>query len=266
MNHKLKKQRTRAMLVAVALGASAAAVAQSYPDKDFALWPSYGGDDLELTIDNKGTHFTLWSPQADEVRVLLYDAGANTAAYDSLAMERSDNGTWRATVAEDLKGKFYTFRVKHHGSWLKETPGVWAKAVGVNGYRAAIIDLKDTNPVGWSEDKGPRIEHITDAVIYEMHHRDFSVHPTSGIANKGKFLALTEPATHSPLGDKTGIEHLKELGSRMCISCRHTTTILWMRLICLPISIIGVMTLIIIMCLKGLTRPIRQIPRHVSTR
>lgn len=212
MNHKLKKQRTRAMLVAVALGASAAAVAQSYPDKDFALWPSYGGDDLELTIDNKGTHFTLWSPQADEVRVLLYDAGANTAAYDSLAMERSDNGTWRATVAEDLKGKFYTFRVKHHGSWLKETPGVWAKAVGVNGYRAAIIDLKDTNPVGWSEDKGPRIEHITDAVIYEMHHRDFSVHPTSGIANKGKFLALTEPATHSPLGDKTGIEHLKELG------------------------------------------------------
>jgi pullulanase len=165
-----------------------------------------------MMIDNKGTHFTLWSPQADEVKVLLYNAGANTAPYDSLSMQRGDNGTWRASVAEDLKGKFYTFRVKHHGAWLKETPGVWAKAVGVNGSRAAIIDFKDTNPVGWAEDKGPSIAHITDAVIYEMHHRDFSVHPTSGIANKGKFLALTEPETHSPFGDKTGIEHLKELG------------------------------------------------------
>jgi pullulanase len=200
------------MLVAVALGVSAVAAAQLYPDRDFANWPSYSGDDLEMMIDNKGTHFTLWSPQADEVKVLLYNTGANTAPYDSLSMQRGDNGTWRASVAEDLKGKFYTFRVKHHGAWLKETPGVWAKAVGVNGSRAAIIDFKDTNPVGWAEDKGPSIAHITDAVIYEMHHRDFSVHPTSGIANKGKFLALTEPETHSPFGDKTGIEHLKELG------------------------------------------------------
>jgi pullulanase len=212
MNHKLNKKSTRAMLVALALGASAAAVAQSYSDKDFALWPSYDGDDLELSIDNQGTHFTLWSPKADEVKVMLYDSGANTAAYDSLAMQRSDNGTWRATVAKDLKGKFYTFRIKYHGTWLKETPGVWAKAVGVNGHRAAIINLNETNPEGWAQDKGPRIDHITDAVIYEMHHRDFSVHPTSGIANKGKFLALTEPSTHSPFGDKTGIEHLKELG------------------------------------------------------
>lgn len=212
MNHKLNKKSTRAMLVALALGASAAAVAQSYSDKDFALWPSYDGDDLELSIDNQGTHFTLWSPKADEVKVMLYDSGANTAAYDSLAMQRSDNGTWRATVARDLKGKFYTFRIKYHGTWLKETPGVWAKAVGVNGHRAAIINLNETNPEGWAQDKGPRIDHITDAVIYEMHHRDFSVHPTSGIANKGKFLALTEPSTHSPFGDKTGIEHLKELG------------------------------------------------------
>jgi pullulanase len=212
MNHIFNRQRTRTMLVAVALGASAVAAAQLYPDRDFANWPSYSGDDLEMMIDNKGTHFTLWSPQADEVKVLLYNTGANTAPYDSLSMQRGDNGTWRASVAEDLKGKFYTFRVKHHGAWLKETPGVWAKAVGVNGSRAAIIDFKDTNPVGWAEDKGPSIAHITDAVIYEMHHRDFSVHPTSGIANKGKFLALTEPETHSPFGDKTGIEHLKELG------------------------------------------------------
>ena len=44
-----------------------------------------------------------------------------------------------------------------------------------------------------------------------MHHRDFSMHPSSGIVH-GKFLALTEPQTRSVLGDKTGIDHLKELG------------------------------------------------------
>ena len=127
-------------------------------------------------------------------------------------MKRGEKGTWRASVPEQLYGKFYTFQIKYDGKWLDETPGVWAKAVGINGKRAAIIDFDKTNPEGWSTDKGPELKHINDAVLYEMHHRDFSVHPSSGIANKGKFLALTENGTTSPLGDKTGIDHLKELG------------------------------------------------------
>ena len=98
------------------------------------------------------------------------------------------------------------------GKWLDETPGIWAKAVGVNGHRAAIIDFASTNPEGWAQDKGPQVKAINDVVLYEMHHRDFSVHPNSGIANKGKFLAMTENGTVTPLGDKTGIDHLKELG------------------------------------------------------
>jgi pullulanase len=89
---------------------------------------------------------------------------------------------------------------------------VWAKAVGTNGERAAIIDLAKTNPEGWASDKGPEIAAITDAVIYEMHHRDFSVHPSSGIVHKGKFLALTEHGTTNGNGKATGIDHLKELG------------------------------------------------------
>jgi pullulanase len=109
-------------------------------------------------------------------------------------------------------GKFYTFQVKINGKWLDETPGIWAKAVGINGHRGAVIEFATTNPEGWATDKGPELKAINDAVIYEMHHRDFSVHPYSGIANKGKFLALTEEGTTSPQGDKTGIDHLKELG------------------------------------------------------
>jgi len=89
---------------------------------------------------------------------------------------------------------------------------VWAKAVGVNGKRAAIIDFAKTNPDGWNSDKGPEVKNFSDVIVYEMHHRDMSMHPSSGIANKGKFLALTESGTTSPQGEKTGIDHLKELG------------------------------------------------------
>ena len=178
----------------------------------YASLPAYNGDDLELKVDNKGTHFTLWSPEAQAAQVLLYDTDRNTPSIQTLDMTKSNNGTWRVTSPKQLYGKFYTFRIKYNGKWLDETPGVWAKAVGTNGRRAAIIDFATTNPIGWKSDKGPEIGSIADVIIYEMHHRDFSIHPSSGIVNKGKFLALTEQGTRSLLGDKTGIDHLKELG------------------------------------------------------
>lgn len=178
----------------------------------FATLPSYAGEDLELVADNVGARFRLWSPQAEAVKVLIYPTDRNSSPIDSIDLTKSDNGTWSGYIAKNLMGKFYTFRVKHDGKCLKETPGVWAKAVGTNGERAAIIDFAATNPAGWEQDRGPALKSINDAVLYEMHHRDFSMHPSSGIVNKGKFLALTEEGTRSLLGDKTGIDHLKELG------------------------------------------------------
>ena len=82
----------------------------------------------------------------------------------------------------------------------------------MNGKRAAIIDMKATDPEGWAEDRRPPLQSFADIVIYEMHHRDFSVSPASGIEHKGKFLAMTEEGTLSPEGLATGIDHLKELG------------------------------------------------------
>ena len=199
-----------ALAAVVAVAGSQTVLAMD--DSQYSSWPAYDGSDLELLVDGTGTHFTLWSPKADAAEVLIYDSGRNTPAVDSLVMHRADGGTWRASVPEQLYGKFYTFRVTVGGKQLAETPGVWAKAVGTNGERAAIIDFARTNPAGWDSDRGPELRSITDAVIYEMHHRDFSMHPSSGIVHKGKFLALTEPQTRSVLGDKTGIDHLKELG------------------------------------------------------
>ena len=176
-------------------------------------YPTYAGDDLELKIDNAGTHFTLWSPGAEAVKLNLYDNGINGKPYTSLMMTADrTNGTWRMSLPSKLYGKFYTFQIKINGQWLKETPGVWAKAVGVNGKRAAIIDFAKTNPEGWENDTFVKTPHPTDAIVYEMHHRDFSVHDNSGIVNKGKFIALTEDGALSPNGEMTGIDHLKELG------------------------------------------------------
>lgn len=191
----------------------ASAFAQSAYDAQFTEYPTYSGDDLELLVDGSGTHFRLWSPKASEARVMLYDNGHTGTAYQTLPMTfNAADGTWSASVADKLYGKFYTFQIRQNDKWLDETPGVWAKAVGLNGQRAAIIDMANTNPAGWCCDRGPEVKNFSDVIIYEMHHRDFSVDPSSGIANKGKFLALTEQGTTSPQGLATGIDHLKELG------------------------------------------------------
>lgn len=213
----MKRNFKAGLVLTAALAGAVSAQAQStnlprYMESEYAAWPAYNGSDLELSVDASGTHFTLWSPKAEAAEVLIYDTDRNTAPVETLPMKRGENGTWRASVPAKLYGKFYTFRVTVDGRQLAETPGVWAKAVGTNGERAAIIDFASTDPAGWSDDKGPELKNITDAVLYEMHHRDFSVHPSSGIVHKGKFLALTEPQTRSTFGDATGIDHLKELG------------------------------------------------------
>lgn len=195
------------------LGLTAAAQTNSTYDAQFISWPTYEGDDLELSVNSTGTHFRLWSPKAEAARVRLYDHGRGGDAYRTLDMTKhADNGTWTATVPQQLYGKYYTFQIKHNGRWLDETPGVWAKAVGANGKRAAIIDLNTTNPDNWDGDKGPEVKNFSDVVLYEAHMRDLSMDPSSGIANKGKFLQFTEPGTKSPQGEATGIDHLKELG------------------------------------------------------
>ena len=76
---------------------------------------------------------------AEEVRLNLYASGEGGEPIRQLPMKSSDKGTWRISVSEDLKGSFYTFQIRIGDKWLDETPGIWAKAVGVNGNRAAVI-------------------------------------------------------------------------------------------------------------------------------
>lgn len=166
----------------------------------------------EMEYSPSGTSFHLWSPNADEVRLMLYDGAEGGHAYETHHMKLGVDGTWHVKVDKDLLGKFYTFNVKIHEEWLGDTPGLFVKAVGINGNRGAIIDMEQTNPQGWENDRKPELKSVADAVVYEMHHRDFSIDSSSGIQHKGQFLALTETGTRSPEGLLTGIGHLQELG------------------------------------------------------
>ena len=94
--------------------------------------------------------------------------------------------------------------VRIDGAWQGDTPGLWAKAVGVNGNRAAILDMQETDPEGWKQDKRPPMKSFSDMVIYEMHLRDFSADTVGGMKHRGKYLALAEDSTHTWTGERTG--------------------------------------------------------------
>ena len=95
---------------------------------------------------------------------------------------------------------------------MHETPGIYSRCIGVNGHRGMIYDPGKTDPLNWEYDKGPRLSSPVEAIIYEIHTRDFSISPDSGVLNKGKFLAFTEKNTQTKEGIKTGLSHIKELG------------------------------------------------------
>ena len=157
----------------------------------------------EVEYSPKATTFQLTtSPDVKKVNVVITDNDSDTAGQLVKSMKRVGVGKWKLTVKNDLKGKYYVFSV-YNQEQPDITPGLFAKAVGVNGKRGAIVDLKDTDPEGWADDVRPALKNPCDLVIYEMHHRDFSMDLSSGIKNKGKFLALTEPAA---------IDHLRRLG------------------------------------------------------
>jgi pullulanase len=179
---------------------------------DFDNYPVYSGNDLEVNYSPEKTAFRIWAPTADDAKVLIFEDGIGGTPLFEKKMKRDVDGTWVADFTEDLKGRFYSFRVKFDGDWLNETPGIYAAAVGVNGLRGAIIDMEETNPPGWDNDKKPPLRSFNDIIVYEVQVRDLSIHPESGIKRKGKFSGLTEEGTLSPEGEKTGIDHIEELG------------------------------------------------------
>ena len=157
------------------------------------------------------TIFTFWSSVAEKMEVRLYNT-YDASEFEVITLQEQEGDYWTATIKGDQVGKFYTVCSYQGGEWGQESPGIFAKAVSVNGQRAAIIDMQATDPEGWENDQRPAMTDPTEVVVYETHMRDFTIDATSGIVNKGKFIAFTEQGTKTAEGLASGIDHLKELG------------------------------------------------------
>ncbi|GGA45588.1 type I pullulanase [Paenibacillus physcomitrellae] len=169
----------------------------------------YEGNDLGAVYSAEQTRFLLWAPTAGEAWVYLYDSW-DSETPDKRRMRRDAKGTWVLEAEGDLAGVYYTYTVKI-GDELHEAVDPYAKAVGVNGDRGCILAPESTNPERWTEDKPPLDSHL-DAVIYEIHVRDATIHPASGVQHKGEYLGLCERGTKGPGDIPTGLDHIVNLG------------------------------------------------------
>lgn len=179
---------------------------------DWMNYPHYRGTDLGLQYSPNRSVFRIWAPTAVRAELLLYNEALDGQPVQRVDMQKAEQGTWKATVNGDQQGKFYVFRVRIADKWSAEVPDPYAASVGVNGRRAMVVDPVSTDPGGWTEDRGRALAHQNDAVIYELHIRDASIHASSGIRNKGKYSGLAERGTNNPAGLSTGLDHIRELG------------------------------------------------------
>ena len=180
---------------------------------------AYSGDDLGAVYTKKATTFKVWAPTASRVAVKLYATGSSeeegAADISTTPMKKGDKGVWSVKLTGDKKNLYYTYLVTIDGV-TTETADVYAKAAGVNGNRSMIVDLDSTDPKDWDKDSHVLYDDPTDAVVWEIHVRDFSKNQVSGVSDehKGKYLAFTENGTTiDGKGDvSTCIDYLKKLG------------------------------------------------------
>ncbi len=167
----------------------------------------YSGRDLGPTRTAARTRFRVWAPTADEIHLVLYKQGLGGTPVGLWRMQKSAQGTWTRAIEGDWAGIYYTYRVRR-GAETHEVVDPYAPAVGSNGLRGMVVDFSKTNPPGWARDRRPAFRHPTEAVIYELHVRDATIHPSAGAKHKGLFLGLTERG----LPNGAGLDHLRELG------------------------------------------------------
>ncbi|MBQ8622208.1 MAG: type I pullulanase, partial [Oscillospiraceae bacterium] len=181
----------------------------------FAEEYTYYGDDLGAAWSETSTTFKVWAPTAQGVAVKIYASGtyANNDELKYVNMTQGEKGVWSVTVSGDWSGKYYNYVVTFP-TYTVEATDPYAVSTGANGDRGMILNMDTTDPEGWENDISPNAGmNYTDAIIYEMHIREFTIDSSSGVKDawKGKYLGLTQSGTNYN-GYATGLEHLKELG------------------------------------------------------
>lgn len=176
-------------------------------DKEYA----YDGGDLGAVYTPQGTDFKLWAPFAEKVELCLYEGNDSKGDISCLGeMEVQEKGVWHYRAEGDLHGQYYDFRIWTDGEAM-QTADPYAVACGCNGCPSMVVDLSRTDPEGFEQDHAPA--KCVENIIYELHIKDFSYDPDSGIPGnyRGKYKAFTV-APREGADYVTGVAYLKELG------------------------------------------------------
>ena len=186
-----------------------------FESKEFNEKYNYDGK-LGVIYSKKSSEFKLWAPLAEQVELVLYRKDYNELEANKtiIKMNRENRGVWRVKIDEDLSGEYYNYLVRNNGKTY-ESVDPYAKAVSINGEKSMVIDMESTNPKGWSNDKKPILNDVTDSIIYEAHIRDLTKDEASGVITelRGKYIgAVLENSKIKGTSITTGLDHLKELG------------------------------------------------------
>lgn len=180
-----------------------------FGSEEFAEKYNYDGE-LGAVVKGNTTEFKLWAPTASKVVLNLFQSGNGGSAYQTIEMEKADKGVWLKNIENCGHGTYYTYTVTTSLE-TQEAVDPYARSAGVNGDRGMVVDLSRTNPDGWGSVSYMTTARYTDAVIWEVHMRDFS-NKISQSRYKGKFMAFTERGLKNSAGISVGVDYLLDLG------------------------------------------------------
>lgn len=185
---------------------------------------------LGYSYQKEETTFRLWAPTALSVDLILFsstDENASVAAVYPMTRGKQVNeydhsqnthGLWEIALEGDFNFQAYHYRVHYRKRTFRDTRDPYTIATTAKGKRSIVIADQDLSPSNFQvkqrEEATWRLDNPNQALIYEMHVRDFSMSESSGVApeNRGKYLGLIESGTKNTYGDSTGFDYVKKLG------------------------------------------------------
>ena len=160
---------------------------------------AYAGDDLGCRYADGNATIKLWAPLADKVELIVFAREDQNREIGRIVMQRGERGVWSATIGNDIptgladpRGFYYQFEVDNPGLAAKRVLDPYARsmaAVTVDAAgqsagssrdfvgKAAVVDVAAVGkkPVLAKIDGYAKRE---DAIIYEVHIRDFTSDPS----------------------------------------------------------------------------------------
>ena len=182
-----------------------------YPDYFSEQNKYFSTKPLGANFENGNTVFRVFAPNAVKVNLVIFKNYADEQGEEFL-MTKDTDGVWEVQISEERKNIYYGYRITGADDGISMCdPSIvvadpYSRAVVTkNNYRHPAKTLLLDTGYDWEGDTWIQTP-IQDLVIYEMHLRDMTVHPSSGAEKGGTYLGLVEE------GKTGGLDYLLDLG------------------------------------------------------